>query len=124
MFDFSSLCTVATVVIVCLNGTGGGGELILLTEFPEGISEFPTGEFPLFPCPAGELILSTEAGLLGVSLLVFPLGITGESFPLFPLGTFPLREFPPREFLSTEDDLGLPLGELANPVLSTELDLL
>jgi hypothetical protein len=118
--DFSSLCTVATVVRVCLNGTGGGGELILLTGFPKAFTEFPpSGEiFPLFPRPAGELIRSTVADLLGVSSVVFLKGLT--EFP--PPGEFPL--FPAREFLSTEDDLGLPLGELANPVLSTELDLL
>jgi len=126
--DFSSLCTVATVVRVCLNGTGGGGELILLTELPKGFTEFPpSGEvFPLFPRLAGELIRSTVADLLGVSSVVFLKGLTefpppGE-FPLFPAREFLL--FPAGEFLSTEDDLGLPLGELTNPVLSTELDLL
>ena len=126
--DFSSLCIVATVVRVCLNGTGGGGELILLTGFPKAFTEFPpSGEiFPLFPRPAGELILSNVADPLGVSSVVFLKGLTefpppGE-FPLFPAGEFLL--FLAGECLSTEDDLGLPLGELINPVLSTELDLL
>ena len=82
--DFSSfVTTVETLVRVCLNGTGGGGDVLVLLGIP---LIFP-GEFKLFP---GELKLFPVHGGL----------------------------------LSTEADLGLPLGELVNPVLSTELDLL